>query len=98
MKEVPRTQEELDAFRETVRSARDVFGIWVSRDEKSALFTAAFIGELVDYNNLFEEINRIIESETDSNTVIHAAGEPILTGWVYSYQEEMILIFSITFP
>ena len=97
IKEVPRTEEALDQLRETVRSAHDLFGIWVSRDEKAALFTAAFIGELVDYNNLFDEIARIIETETDDNTIIHAAGEPILTGWVYSYRQQMILIFALTF-
>ena len=97
MKDIPATEEELSEFRRTVRTTRDVFGIWVSRDEKAALFTATFIAERVDYDELFEKVQQIVERESDDKHVIYAAGEPILTGLVYSYQQEMLLIFGVTF-
>lgn len=96
LKKMPQTDEELESFKMTVRNTRDVFGIWVSRDEKSVLFTAGFIPELVDFNGLFRTVKEIVQTESDENHVIYAAGEPILTGWVYSYQKEMLLIFAIT--
>lgn len=97
MKEVPATRQELEKFQRTVRNARSVFGVWVSRDEKSVLFTAGFIPELTDYHSLFQAVQKIVKAESDKNHTIYAAGEPVLTGWVYKYQQEMYLIFLFTF-
>jgi predicted RND superfamily exporter protein len=97
MEEVPKTGEEMEAFKETVLNSTHVYGIWVSPDVKSILFTAGFIPELVDYNIVFKRIREIIESESDENHLVHAAGEPVLKGWVYHYQNEMRLIFGVTF-
>jgi len=50
----------------------------------------------VDYNVLFKKVRDIIEEETDSNHIIRATGEPMLVGWIYSYRNELYLIFGIT--
>jgi hypothetical protein len=94
MSEVP---ESMEMFRETVRAAPGIFGVWVSRDEKSVLFTASFIEHLMDYDVIFKEVNKIIEKESDENHIVHSAGEPVLMGWVNKYQGEIYFIFSITF-
>ena len=93
MKTVPETKEEMERFRKIVQNNGEVYGIWVSRHEKAVLFSAAFIPSLVDYNVLFKEIGEIIQDESDSNHALYAAGEPILTGWIYKFQKEMYLIF-----
>lgn len=97
MDRVPETDEEMEEFKETVYNTRGVYGIWVSRDEKSLLFSAAFIPDRVDINVLFEKIGELKQSYSDSNHDIYVAGEPILTGWVYFYQKEMYWIFGVTF-
>lgn len=97
MEEVPKAEEEMEEFKETVRNTNAVYGIWVSPDEKSTLFTAGFIPELVDYSIVFAKIRELIQSETDTNHIIYAAGEPILKGWVYHYQNQMYWIFGATF-
>lgn len=97
MAEVPHSDEEMDAFRGIVRNTRGVYGVWVSRDERSILFTASFISELLDSRILFDRIHDIITSERDANHVLFAAGEPLLIGWVYNYEREMYFIFGVTF-
>ncbi|HOC39139.1 MAG TPA: MMPL family transporter, partial [Thermodesulfobacteriota bacterium] len=96
MEEVPETEQEMAAFAETVRNTSSVYGIWVSPNEKAVLFTAAFIGELVDYQNLFDAVKQIQQKESDGNHILYAAGEPVLTGWVYHYSQEMYLIFVVS--
>ncbi len=88
---------DMDEFRNTVRTAGGVYGVWVSRDEKSLLFTAAFIEHMMDYDVIFEGVQKLISAESDDNTIIHAAGEPVLMGWVNKNLEEMYYIFGLTF-
>ena len=88
---------DMDEFRESVRTAGGVYGIWVSRDEKSILFTAAFIEHMMDYDVIFEGVQKLIGEESDDNTIIHAAGEPVLMGWVNKNLGEMYYIFGLTF-
>ena len=97
MKDVPHSKEEMEGFRKTLRNTNGVYGVWVSPNETSVLFTAAFIPELLDYNVLFKKINEIISTQSDSKHMIYAGGEPILTGWVYLYQKQVYGILGISF-
>lgn len=94
MREVPASLEE---FKETVRMTPGIFGVWVSRDEKSVIFTAGFIERLMEYDVIFEKVNALIGEESDARHEIYAAGEPVLMGWVNKYQGEMWWIFGATF-
>ena len=96
MKETPSSPSSMEEFKGTVRTAPGVFGVWVSKDEKAALFTAAFNERLMDVNIIFKDVSKIIEQESDKNHVISMAGEPVLMGWVNTYQKEMWWIFGIT--
>ena len=93
-KGVPEFMEE---FKQTIRTAPGVFGVWVSQNEKCLLFSAGFIERLIDYDVIFEKINKIVEQETDINTDIYAVGEPLLMGWINYYQDEILYIFILTF-
>ena len=97
MPEVPETVEKLALFRETVRNTRGVQGVFVSPNEKCALFTISFIPRLADYQKVFQKVRELIEKESDAGHTIYAAGEPILMGWIYQYQKEMYFIFGVTF-
>ena len=97
METVPANDEEMESFRDIVLNNGEVYGVWLSRDEKSTLFSAAFLPGLVDYNVLFEKVQEIIRDESDEKHSLYAAGEPVLTGWVYKFQEEMYAIFALTF-
>ena len=88
---------DMKKFRESVREAGGVYGVWVSRDEKSVLFTAAFIERLMDYGTIFKSVQKLIQAESDADHVVYAAGEPILMGWVNKNLKEMYTIFAVTF-
>lgn len=94
---VPESDSEIKELQKTVRKNPGINSIWVSPDERSALFTVAFIPGRVDFKTVFAKVQDIIKTHSDANHRIYAAGEPMLVGWVYNYQNEMYQIFGITF-
>jgi uncharacterized protein len=94
---VPETPAELAQFRDKVRTTGGLIGTLVSAREEAALVHATFIERLTDYDTIFKGVNAIIQKLGDSNHELSAAGQPMLTGWVYHYQREMYAIFGIGF-
>lgn len=92
---VPNTPEEVAKLRDKVRSTGGVAGTLVSFREDAALIQATFIERLTDYNVIFNGVNDIAKKLQDQDHEIHAAGHPMLTGWVYHYQKEMYVIFGL---
>jgi predicted RND superfamily exporter protein len=91
---VPQAAEEIARLREKTRSTAGVIGTLVSFQEDAALIQASFIERLTDFNVIFHAVNDIIEKLRDDDHELHAAGQPMLTGWVYHYQKEMYVIFA----
>ena len=96
MDQVPATKEELKKFQETVRRTVSVYRVWVSPDEKSLLFSASFIPDSSDPKIIFQKIRDLKQNLSDANHEIYIAGEPILTGWIYSFQEESYQILGLS--
>jgi predicted RND superfamily exporter protein len=92
---VPETAEAIARLRERARSTGGVIGNLVSFQEDAALVQATFIERLTDFNVIFHSINDIIKKLEDERHEVHAAGPPMLTGWVYHYQTEMYVIFAV---
>ena len=92
---VPNNPEEIAKLREKVRSSGGVVGTLVSFKEDAALVQATFIERLTDFDVIFTSVNDIITKLQDADHEIHAAGQPMLTGWVYNYQKEMYVIFAL---
>lgn len=92
---IPATADEIARFRENVRATGGVTGALVSFREDAALIQATFIERLTDFDVIFKSINDIIIKLQDRDHELHAAGQPILTGWVYYYQREMYVIFAL---
>ena len=95
VEQVPKTPEEIAKLREKVRATGGVMGSLVSFQEDAALVQATFIERLTNYDVIFNDVNAIIKKLQDSDHEIHAAGHPMLTGWVYHYQKEMYVIFAL---
>ena len=95
VEQVPKTPEEIAKLREKVRATGGVMGSLVSFQEDAALIQATFIERLTDYDVIFNSVNEIIKRLQDPDHEIHAAGHPMLTGWVYHYQKEMYVIFAL---
>ena len=93
---VPSTDDEILDFQQKVKKAPNARAFLISQDESATLIKATFIERLVDYGDLFSYVQNLVESERDAKHEIHVAGQPMLTGWVYSHQSAMLGIFGIT--
>jgi len=92
----PETDAEMAEFKARVNKAPYVQTFLISPDEKATMVTATFIERLLDYGETSDYVQALAERERDENHEIYVAGAPILTGWVYTYQTEMLAIFGIT--
>ena len=92
----PETEEELNKFRLAVDRAPNVRTFLISEDETATIITATFIEFSLDYGVTFKYIQEMIADASDERHEIYAAGQPMLTGWVYKYEVDMLKIFAIT--
>ena len=92
----PETAEELAEFKNRVDRANNVRTFLISGDETATIVQATFIEQHLDYGETFKYVQDMVERESDANHEIYAAGQPMLTGWVYTYQVQMLSIFGVT--
>lgn len=92
----PRTAEEIEEFRNRLLKSPNVRNFMVSEDETATLITATFIERLLDYGETFEYLDKLVKDARDDKHEIHMAGQPVLTGWVYFYELQMLGIFAVT--
>ncbi|MGH8597821.1 MAG: efflux RND transporter permease subunit, partial [Gammaproteobacteria bacterium] len=92
----PHTPEEVARFRNLVDKSPNTRVFLISRDDTATLITATFIERKVDYGTAFEYVQGLVEAARDAEHDVHVAGQPMLIGWVYQYEREMIGIFGVT--
>jgi predicted RND superfamily exporter protein len=92
----PATDAEIMEFKQRVDKAPNVQAFLISPDETATMITATFIERLLDFGVTFDFIQEIIANEQDDRHEIYVAGAPILTGWVYTYEAQMLGIFGVT--
>jgi predicted RND superfamily exporter protein len=92
----PATDEELETFRDRVNKAAGVRTFLISKDERSTLVMATLIEQRVDYGVAFRYLHRLVEEARDEHHEVYLTGQPVLIGWVYQYEGQMILIFGVT--
>lgn len=92
----PQTVKEIEEFRARLLKSPNSMKFLVSEDGSSAVITATFIERLLDYGESFEYVQAMVERERDELHEVYVAGQPVLTGWVYRYEAQMLGIFAIT--
>ena len=92
----PQNDEEIAAFRAHVDQAPAVRVFLISKDEQSTAVLATFIESRIDYGQTFEYLQKLVESARDAHHEVHMVGQPVLIGWVYRYELQMIGIFAVT--
>ncbi len=92
----PETDAEIQKFIDAVDKAPNVRTFLISEDETATIITATFIEHSLDYGATFEYVQNMVENERDEHHDVFVAGQPMLTGWVYKYEVQMLTIFSIT--
>ena len=94
---LPKTEEQLKAFSELVDSTPGVLGTYVSFDKSSAYFQASLIPGEIDYTKVFNYLNALSEQYSNETFTLHMFGQPVLTGWIYMYNAEVIQILCLSF-
>ncbi|MGE0483096.1 MAG: RND family transporter [Gammaproteobacteria bacterium] len=92
----PQTDDEIAKFIAAVDKAPNVRTFLISEDETATLITATFIEHSLDYGKTFEYVQKLVEDARDDKHMVYVAGQPMLTGWVYRYEVQMLSIFAIT--
>lgn len=91
--DVPKSKAEIQEIKRQVFVHRQEMGSLVSADNTSAAIIASFNEGRLNYREVFNRIQAIINKYQDSNTVIYAAGEPMIRGYGYYYLAVLVLIF-----
>jgi len=94
--EAPESAADIADFKSKVDKAPNVRTFLISADETATIVQATFIEQKLDYGVVFKFIQDLAEKETDATHKIYVAGQPILTGWVYYYEQQMLGIFAMT--
>ncbi len=92
----PASFDELARFRTLVEKSPNARVFLISRDDDATLLTATFIERLLDYGEAFDYVQKLVEAARDEHHEVHVAGQPMLIGWVYQYERQMIGIFAAT--
>lgn len=93
----PLTTLELEQLRGWVQVDPRVYGHYVSPDLKLARITANMnTSESSVMIAAFEGMQKIRKAESNGGTIVYAVGNPILTGWVYSYFSDITQVLLYT--
>ena len=93
---VPATAEEIAEFRSHVDKAPAARAFLISRDGSAALVNATFIEQRLDYGEAFKFVQDLVVKARDDHHDVYLAGTPVMTGWVYHLESQMLGIFAVT--
>ncbi|MGV8075045.1 MAG: RND family transporter [Syntrophobacteraceae bacterium] len=93
----PKTDEACEQFRKTVYSQEGIRGFYISLDDKSAVVYGGFWEEGLEFGYLFDSVQKLTASVTDSNHRCYVSGYPMLYAWMDHYKTQMIVVLLITF-
>jgi len=91
-----RTPAELEQLKKDVVANPTIYGLLVSPDLKAALIKAQLNEGDIDYPKTFEALQKVRASLAQPGHTIHVTGNPVLTGWVYTYLDQIVEILAYT--
>ncbi|MES3015372.1 MAG: MMPL family transporter [Pseudomonadota bacterium] len=96
VRQATRTPEQLEQLRKDVTANPRVYGLLVSPDFKAALIKAQLNEGDIDYPKTFAALQQVRQQLQTPGHEIHVTGNPVLTGWVYTYLNQIIAILMYT--
>ncbi len=87
---------DLEAMKNDVLANPRIYGLLVSPDLKAALIKAQLNEGALDYAATFRHLQEARHAAERPGVKIHATGQPVLIGWVYSYLDQILQIFLYT--
>ena len=91
-----RSAAELDQLKKDVVANPTVYGLLVSPDLKAALIKAQLNEGDIDYPKTFAALQEVRAGLQQPGHAIHVTGNPVLTGWVYTYLGQIVEILAWT--
>src|SRR5438552_810352 len=91
-----RTPQELEQLKKDVTADPRIFGLLVSPDLKAALIKAQLNEGSIDYAKTFAELQKVRADVTQPGHKVYVTGNPVLTGYVYTYLNQIIAILAYT--
>lgn len=92
----PDTEEGMRDLKRNIYSNTLYYGKMVSLDGKSALITAEFFDEGIDYQAVYKTVQALVEECSDKNTALYIEGDPYLYGTIRHYLGQTGIIFIAT--
>ena len=95
VEDLPETQEEADAIRDTVfHKTPEFLGVLVSRDERAALILAGFVTDRLNsaqvYKHVFDHLQALREREADDEWELYITGVPLVVGWIIAHSWQIV--------
>lgn len=90
------TTAELEQLKKDVIANPTLYGLLVSPDLKAALIKVQLNESEVDYQKTFAELQKVREATTQPGHKVYVTGNPVLTGWVYTYLNQIVTILAYT--
>ncbi|MDO9315093.1 MAG: MMPL family transporter [Burkholderiaceae bacterium] len=91
-----RSAAELEQLKKDVVANPTIYGLLVSPDLKAALIKAQLNEGDIDYPKTFAALQKVRETLAQPGHTIHVTGNPVLTGWVYTYLGQIVQILAYT--
>ena len=84
------TPEQLVQLRKDVMANPQVYGLLVSPDLKAALIKGQLNEGAIDYAATFAELQKLRAAVTRDGHQVYITGNPVLTGYVYTYLNQIV--------
>lgn len=84
------TPAQLAQLRKDVMANPQVYGLLVSPDLKAALIRGQLNEGAIDYAATFAALQKVRASVTVPGHRVYVTGNPVLTGWVYTYLNQIV--------
>ncbi len=92
---VPATKEALEDLKLNIFSSPSLHGKLVSEDGTAAMIITMF-KEDISYEKAFELLRDLHARYSDENHSVHIIGFPMHMGWIYSYKNQMYVVFALS--
>ena len=93
--DLPKNDEEMEVLKRCIFSDPAYRGVLVSQDGTAALIMTEF-KENISYERAFRLLRELIREHSDEKTSVHIVGFPQLIGWIYSYKNQVLLVFGVS--
>lgn len=88
--------DELAQMQRDVIANPNLYGLMVSPDFKAALIKAQLNESELDYVETFAALQKVRDTLARDGHKVHVTGNPVLTGWVYTYLDQIVQILAWT--